>query len=153
MKISELMTSDPVCCTADTTLRDVARMMVEFDCGEIPVCDSSERGHIVGVITDRDIVCRAVADGLDMSQTPVSKCMTSPAVTASCDTSLKDAMEMMETNMIRRLPITDETGCICGILSQADIAMKADKDSTAEVVMEVSKPTDHSSRVNTTSNR
>jgi CBS domain-containing protein len=147
MKILEMMTSDPACCTPEATLRDVARMMVEYDCGEIPVCDSKDRGHIIGVITDRDIVCRAVAEGLDMSRTPVSTCMTTPAITLKKDATLEEAIELMETNMIRRLPITDKDGCVCGIVSQADIALKADSESISEVVREVSQPCESSSQV------
>ena len=153
MRILEIMTSNPACCTPDTTLRDVARMMVEYDCGEIPICDSRDNGHLIGVITDRDIVCRAVADGLDMSRTPVSSCMTTPAITLMKNATLEDAVNLMEENMIRRIPITDETGCVCGIVSQADLAIKANDDQLTEVVKEVSRPTDESSRVGSSSNR
>ena len=147
MTILELMTSDPACCTPDTTLREVARMMVEYDCGEIPICDSNTNGHVIGVVTDRDIVCRAVAEGKDMSRTPVSFCMTAPAITASPNMKIEEAIELMEKKMIRRLPVTDDTGCVCGMLSQADIACKGDKDLLVEVVQEVSQPTDEASRV------
>ena len=153
MKILEIMTSDPACCTPEATLRDVARMMVEYDCGEIPVCDSKDRGHIVGVITDRDIVCRAVAEGLDMSRTAVSTCMTTPAITLKKDATLEDAIALMEKNMIRRLPITDKDGCVCGIVSQADIALKSDDDTISEVVKEVSQPIESASCVGDTSSK
>ena len=153
MRLLEIMTTEPACCTPDTTLRDVARMMVEYDCGEIPVCDSSDRGHVIGVITDRDIACRAVADGMDPNRTPVSACMTTPALTLKPDATLEDAMNLMEENMIRRIPVTNGEGCVCGIVSQADIACKANSKQLSEVVKEVSKPTEESSRVGSTSNR
>jgi CBS domain-containing protein len=122
-------------------------MMVEFDCGEIPICETTENGRIVGVITDRDIACRAVAEGMDVNTTQVSACMTAPAITADPSMTLEQCMQLMEKNMIRRLPVMDETGCVCGMLSQADIAEKADSQTIGEVVREVSKPTDHASRV------
>lgn len=153
MRLLELMTSDPACCTPDTTLREVARMMVEYDCGEIPVCNSGERGTIVGVITDRDIVCRAVADGMDMSEATVSQCMTTPAMTLTAESTLEDAVNLMEENMIRRIPIVDKDGCVCGMVSQADIARKSDGSKVGEVVREVSKPCEESSRVGSASAR
>lgn len=153
MTISEIMTKNPACCTPDTTLREVARMMVEHDCGEIPVCDSRDSGHPIGVVTDRDIVCRAVADGVDVGRTPVSSVMTTPAITASPEMSLEDCCNLMEENMVRRIPVVDASGCICGIVSQADIACKSDSTVISEIVKEVSKPTEEPSRVGFSSYR
>ena len=153
MKVSDIMTSEPTCCTPDTTLRDVAKMMVECDCGSVPVCDAHDHGHIVGVITDRDIVCRAVAQGLDINRTAVSTCMTTPAVTLHREAPLEDAADLLEQNMIRRIPITDNDGCVCGILAQADIASKGEGTMITEVLREVSRPTQDSSRVGSASMR
>lgn len=153
MKISEIMTSNPICCTPDTTLKDAARMMAENDCGQIPVCDSKENGEVVGVITDRDIVCRAVADGLDIHRTRVRECMSAPVITLASDSDLEDAIDLMELNMIRRLPIIDDTNCVCGMLSLSDIACKTDGRKTTEVTKEVSRPTEEPSRVGTASMR
>ena len=153
MRISEIMTSNPTCCTPDTTLKDAARMMAECDCGEIPVCDSNDKGHVIGVITDRDITCRAVAQGLDVNKTPVSKCMTTPVISSSPNASLEDVMELMEENMIRRIPVIDDRGCVCGMLSQADIACKTDGLRVTEIVREISQPTDEASRVGSASMR
>ncbi|MEA2552987.1 MAG: hypothetical protein QOJ65_1163 [Fimbriimonadaceae bacterium] len=153
MRVSEIMTKNPACCTPDSTLRDVARMMVEHDCGEIPVCEDRSGGGLVGVITDRDIVCRAVADGMDVNTTTADCCMTTPPVSASPDMSLDDVCSLMEENMIRRVPVVDESGCVCGIVSQADIACKANGYVIAEIVREVSKPTEDPSHVGTSSTR
>lgn len=128
-------------------------MMVEHDCGEIPVCDSRDSGHPIGVVTDRDIVCRAVADGVDVGRTPVSSVMTTPAITASPEMSLEDCCNLMEENMVRRIPVVDASGCICGIVSQADIACKSDSTVISEIVKEVSKPTEEPSRVGFSSYR
>ena len=138
MYVRELMTSDPVCCTPETTLEDVARMMRANDCGEIPVIESAQVQKLVGVITDRDIVCRAVADGKAPSTTHVSACMSTPVVTVTPDTSLEDCRQLMEEHQIRRVPVVKGND-ICGIVSQADIAVKAPASATAELVREVSK--------------
>lgn len=129
------------------TLREVARMMVEHDCGEIPVCDSRQNGHVMGVITDRDICCRAVADGMDVNTAAVSTCMTSPAVTCNPDMTLEECCNLMEQNMIRRVPVVDQNDCVVGIVSQADIACKGDAGVLTEIVKEISQPTEESSRV------
>lgn len=133
----EIMTPAPQCCSAETTLNEVANMMVEADCGEIPVTDASNR--LIGVITDRDIVCRAVAKGKNPTAVTAAECMTEPVVVVNEDTSLADVISVMEENQIRRVPVVDATGCCCGIISQADVALTADKTETGEMVREVSK--------------
>ena len=81
MTVRDLMTADPSCCTMETSLEEVARMMVQCDCGEIPVIERQDLRKIVGVVTDRDIVCRAVAKGLNPLMLSAAAVMTSPAVT------------------------------------------------------------------------
>jgi CBS domain-containing protein len=137
MKVSALMTSDPATCTPETSIRDVARLMVQHDCGEIPVVQSDRR--LVGVVTDRDIVCRAVADGKSSIDTTARECMSTPVVSVEADTDLEDALNVMEQHQIRRIPVVDRDGCCCGILSQADIAIAAPARETAELVREVSR--------------
>ena len=131
------MTSSPQCCTGETTLNEVANRMVEADCGEIPVTDASNR--LVGVITDRDIVCRAVAKGKNPSAVTAAEIMTEPVVCVNEDSTLDDVMAVMEENQIRRVPVVDASGCCCGIISQADIALNAREGEVGELVREVSK--------------
>src|SRR6186713_3160059 len=76
MTVNELMTLDPVCCTPQTPLREVARLMSSHDCGEIPVVETRDNRLLIGVVTDRDIVLRAVADGRNPADTPIETCMT-----------------------------------------------------------------------------
>ncbi len=114
-------------------------MMVEADCGEIPVTDASNR--LIGVITDRDIVCRVVAKGKNPTAVTAGECMTEPVVVVNEETSLADVISVMGENQIRRVPVVDATGCCCGIISQADVALCADKTETGEMVREVSKDT------------
>jgi CBS domain-containing protein len=133
----DIMTPAPQCCSGETTLNDVANLMVEADCGEIPITDSSNR--LLGVITDRDIVCRVVAKGKNPSAVCASDVMTQPVVCVKEDSSLDDVLAVMEENQIRRVPVVDETGCCCGIIAQADVALNAREGQVGELVREVSK--------------
>lgn len=133
----EIMTPAPQCCAAETTLNEVANLMVEADCGEIPVTDASNR--LIGVITDRDIVCRVVAKGKNPSAVTAGEAMTQPVVVVNEDTRLEDIVSVMEENQIRRVPVVDATGRCCGIIAQADIAMTAKESEVGEMVREVSK--------------
>ena len=136
---SEIMTPEPQCCTRETTLNDVANLMVETDCGEIPVTDASNR--LVGVITDRDIVCRVVAKGKNPTEVTAGEIMTEPVVVVRENTPLEQVLSLMESHQIRRIPVVDASGCCCGIIAQADIAMTAPEPKVGELVREVSKDT------------
>ena len=114
--------------------------MIECDCGEIPVVDDKERMRPIGVVTDRDIVVRAVAAEQDTRELKAAECMTSPCVTTTPETSLDDCMRLMEEHQIRRVPVVDDRGSCCGIVAQADIARHAPKRETGRVVNEVSRP-------------
>ena len=140
MQVKDVMTPDPACCTPDATLRSVAEMMVENDCGEIPVVEDMKSLKPVGVITDRDITCRTVAKGLNPLALTVSECMTTPCVTVTPDTALDECCRLMEEKQIRRVPVVDAGGACCGIVALADVAKHAKKRETAEVVREVSEP-------------
>src|SRR5206468_2783200 len=99
MNIKEIMTPEPAFCEPDTGIQDVAKMMCENDCGEIPVVESRDNPKPVGVITDRDIACRAVAQGKDLKRITAKDCMSTPAVTVTQDTSLEDCCKILEENM------------------------------------------------------
>lgn len=138
MNVVSVMTPNPACCSAQTPLRDVARMMLDNDCGQIPVVDESQRP--IGVVTDRDIAVRVVAEGRDTNNAVAADAMTTPARTVSTDTSLKDCICVMEADQIRRVPVVDESGRLAGIVSIADVALAGKDRATAEVVKEVSEP-------------
>src|SRR5437868_414495 len=140
MKVKDVMTPDPAVCTPDTTLQRVAEMMVEHDCGEIPVVENMASMKPIGVITDRDITCRTVAKGLNPLTLTVSECMTTPCVTVTPDTPLDECCRVLEENQIRRVPVVEASGACCGIVALADIAKHAAKRDAAEVVKEVSEP-------------
>ena len=140
MNIESLMTQNPACCTPETSLQDVARMMVEHDCGEIPVVGSADGGTLLGVVTDRDIVVRVIARGADVREATAGTCMTQPALSLPPDAKLSDAVEMMQAHQVRRLPVVDAQGHVCGIVSQADLARAATAEQTGDLVRDVSEP-------------
>src|SRR5215831_19142615 len=133
----DLMTPDPACCSPDTTLERIATLMVANDCGEIPIVDRS--GRPVGVVTDRDIVCRVVAEGKDPATVTAESMMSTPVVAVYDDAEIDDVLEMMETYQIRRLPVIDADGCCSGIIAQADLVSIGSADVTAELLTEISR--------------
>ena len=139
MNVREVMTADPVCCTADTPLTEVAKMMVECDCGAIPVVDNQDSKKPVGMITDRDITIRTVAEGRNPLDLTASDAMTVNVMTVTPETSIEECCNLMEDQQIRRVVVVDENGACCGMIAQADIAINADSRKTAEVVQEVSR--------------
>jgi len=144
MQVRDIMTPDPAYCAPETNLQEIARMMADHDCGEIPVLDASNRP--LGVVTDRDIACRAVAQGKDPKQTAARDVMSRPAVTVRPGDILTDCREKMEQNQIRRVPVVDESGACCGMVSQADIARAASEHEIAELLRDVSQPSNEASR-------
>ena len=145
MKAKNIMTPNPKCCTPEASLQSVARMMCDCNCGEIPVIESEQTMKPIGVITDRDITCRAVALGKNPLRLKVQDCMTKPAVTVSLDASLQECCQLMERKQIRRVPVVDQTGRCCGIVAQADIAKHASEHEVAECLKELSEQTGTSS--------
>ena len=141
MQVKEIMTADPACCIPEAGLQEVAQMMVDHDCGEIPVVVNKETRLPIGVITDRDIVCRTVARGLNPLDLTVAECMSKPCLTVTPDMSLEECSRIMEENQIRRVPVVDADGSCCGIVALADIALHAKKSLAGEVVKEISEPT------------
>lgn len=139
MKVAEIMTTCPACCFVESTLQDVAKMMVANDCGCIPVVEDDETKRLIGMITDRDITIRAVAEGKNPSDLTAGDVMSDKVITVTPDTTVEVCCNKMESNQIRRVAVVDESGGCCGIVAQADVAIHAHKDKTAEVVQEVSK--------------
>lgn len=141
MDVTSVMTPNPVCCTRDTPLRDVANMMVDHDCGQIPVVESKDDRTPVGVVTDRDIAIRIVAEGRDANASTAGDAMSTPCKTVTTSTTLKDCVCLMEAERVRRVPVVDADGKLAGIVSIADIALAGKDAATAEVVTKVSEPT------------
>jgi CBS domain-containing protein len=140
MKVQDIMTHDPVCCTPDNTLVEVAKMMKDCDCGAIPVVQDQASRKPAGIITDRDIAIRAVAAGKDPSRTLAEECMSKSLVTVSPEEDLDECIRLMEKNKIRRVLAVDSQGSVTGIIVQAQIARSTDKSRTGEVVQDISRP-------------
>jgi CBS domain-containing protein len=140
----DVMTSAPACCSPTTTLDQVAKLMTQNDCGEIPVVDTGDRP--IGVITDRDIVCRVVAEGRNPSAYTAEQYMSQPVVTVPVDAPLEEVVSTMEKHQIRRVPVVDERGCCAGIIAQADVAWTGAEHDVAELVREVSRDTGREAR-------
>ena len=138
MRVQEIMTESPACCTPESNVRDVARMMAENDCGEIPILDGSRRP--IGVVTDRDIACRVVGLGKDPDRTIARDVMSTPVITASPEDDVTECCEKMEQEQIRRVPVVDKNGACCGMIAQADIARAASERDVAELLRDVSQP-------------
>jgi CBS domain-containing protein len=133
----DVMTPQPACCSPDTSLDQVAKLMVQNDCGEIPIVDGANRP--VGVVTDRDIVCRAVAEGKNPMGYPAENVMTTAVVTVSENATLEQVVSEMRDRQIRRVPVVDDDGALTGIIAQADIAVQAPARDAAELVRDVSR--------------
>jgi CBS domain-containing protein len=140
MTARDLMTPEPASCTRDTALSDVARLMVQRDCGQIPVVDDKDRKRVIGVVTDRDIVCRAVAKNSNPLDLHVETVMSSPAVTVVDTSEADEVQRVMEKHQIRRVPVVNQNGELCGIVSQADIARRRSSREAGELVRDVSVP-------------
>ena len=141
MQVKQVMTANPACCISETALQEVAQMMVDHDCGEIPVVESKETKRPIGVVTDRDIVCRTVARGLNPLDLTAGDCMSKPCITVTPDMSVEECRRILEENKIRRVPVVDAGGRCCGIVALADIALQTEKTAAGEVVKEISEPT------------
>ena len=102
MLVKEIMTPDPACCTADSSLQEVAKMMVEFDCGCIPVVENAATRTLLGVVTDRDISTRAVAEGRNPLDLTAGDIMTADVVAVTPEMTLEDCCNLMEQRQIRR---------------------------------------------------
>ncbi len=118
MLVKEIMSKEPMCCTPDTTLSEIARHMVKYDCGAIPICDGA---RIVGIVTDRDIVCRAFVRGQHPGSIPVNEVMTTTVATVNDNDSIQRAMSIMAERKVRRLPVVRD-GLLVGMLTQADLS-------------------------------
>jgi len=146
MRVADIMATHLVSCAPETPIVEVAQLMCDNDCGAIPVLEDG--GRPVGILTDRDITCRAVAEGRDVTGLQAAQVMSRAVITVSPDTSIEACCEVMEKNQLRRVVVIDELGVCCGMVAQADLARRAPKDDTVAVVRAVSKPTGRSVSAN-----
>ena len=131
------MTPDAQSVRPDETLVDAARLMRQLDVGVLPVCDE---GEVAGMLTDRDIAIRAVADARDPSTTLVREIMSPGTVCVRDDDNVEDAVRVMEQHQIRRAPVLNREKKLVGIVSLGDIAVDASAALSGEVLKYVSQP-------------
>lgn len=129
--VSGVMTGDPVLSAPDATVASVAHRMAEANCGEVSIC---EDGKVLGILTDRDIACRTVARGKDAEKTLAREGMTILPVLVEDTALVSDAVKMMKTEHVRRLPVVDQRGKIVGVISQVDIASRSSKKRAGDLL-------------------
>ncbi|WP_337189054.1 CBS domain-containing protein [Phenylobacterium sp.] len=137
MKVADVMTAQVVTATPRSTIAEVARTMAQIETGAVPVTDD---GQVVGLVTDRDIVLRAVAEGLPLS-TPISEVMTEGVETCREDDSVADATGKMGGKQIRRLVVLNDSGRLAGILSLGDVAQEYGAKQVGRTLEEISEST------------
>jgi CBS domain-containing protein len=136
-KVRDVMTNRPRCVSPDTPVSEAAELMESEDVGALPVLEGDE---LAGMITDRDIVIRAVARGKDPRGMPVREVSTREVVTVRSDEDLSEALKLMASHQVRRLPVVDDGNRLVGMLAQADVAQEAREKAVGEMVEEISKP-------------
>ena len=141
MRVQEIMTEEIATCTPETSLQEVAEMMVDCDCGAIPVVDASDPSKPAGIVTDRDIVTRAVARGRNPLEMRAADVMTRKTVTVSADADVEEAERLMKECQIRRLIVSRNGSGVVGMLAQADLARRISEQRTGDVVEDISRPT------------
>lgn len=125
MKASEIMTPSPRVCTPQASVQEVARLMQEADAGVIPVVEDEDSKRLVGLVTDRDLALRVLAQG-GGADARVSEAMTAEVAGVRPDDDVKTVRRLMEERQVRRIPVCDEQGRCLGIISQADLALDDD---------------------------
>jgi CBS domain-containing protein len=135
-KVHEVMTDRPRCVTPETRVSEAAQLMKSDDVGSLPILDGEQ---LAGMVTDRDIVIRAIAEGKDPRGMPVREVASRELVTVNADDDLSNALKLMASQQVRRLPVVDDDNRLVGIVAQADVAVEAKEKAVGEMVEEISK--------------
>ena len=139
-KCSDIMTKDVVTCTTDATIVEVAQLMKTEDIGPVLIVDNETSNTLVGIVTDRDIVIKVIADGQDVNSTRIGDVMSKKLITCRADDDVDVAMKAMAQFQLRRIPVVEDNMRLVGIISQADVATRAGApEKTGEVVKEISE--------------
>ena len=142
MLAREIMTENPTCCSPDDTVQTAARAMIDADCGCLPVVSDPQTRHLVGVVTDRDLAVRVLADGQGAG-TRVRDAMTSNPACCRPDDDAKMVERIMADRQVRRVPVVDDRDCCVGMIAQADLARDEGEFNDREVrrtVERISEP-------------
>jgi CBS domain-containing protein len=140
MKCSEVMTDNPVCCLPGDSVSQAARVMRREHVGLVPVISDEQTRELIGIVTDRDLAIKVVAESRDSNKTTVGEVMTNTIIACREDDDMSSAIAAMEEHQICRIPVIDQGGRIVGIISQADVATRVHEPKrTAEMVAEISR--------------
>jgi CBS domain-containing protein len=139
MNVQDIMSKTLSCCAATDTLQKAAQLMKEHDVGAIPVVNDCDQRKLLGIITDRDICMRVVAQGNLTSTAMVSEAMTSTPATCRPDESIEACESIMKRHQVRRIPVVDSSGVCVGLVSQADIAMRDTPEHIKDTLAAVSQ--------------
>ena len=139
-KCSEVMTKNPFCCQPDDGVAGAAQLMKSKGVGSIPIVENANTNKLVGIVTDRDMALKIIAEGRDPQNTKLKDIMSTKVVTVRADDDVKKALDAMSKNQLRRIPVVDKDNRMVGIISQADVATRVnDAGKTAAVVKEISQ--------------
>ena len=136
MAIRDLMTSNPATLEPSSTVADAAKVMASEDVGPVPIVEGE---RLVGMVTDRDLVVRVIAEGRDPNSTTLGEIASSDLVTIQPDTELEEATRLMSQHQVRRLPVVEEDGRLIGVVAQADVAQAGDDSQTGQLVQDISE--------------
>ncbi len=147
MKVREIMTQEPMCCIPEDSAQQVAKMLLEHNIGSMPVVLDQQSHKLVGIITDRDLCCSIVAQGLDPKTTTIARFITTTPTSCRDGENVEKCEKAMQEHQVRRIPVVDGEGRCIGIVSQADLALKDKPEKVAKTVAEISKPAQEGSNL------
>jgi CBS domain-containing protein len=134
-KVREVMTDNPRCVTPETPVSEAAELMASEDVGSLPILEGDK---LTGIVTDRDIVIRAVAKKKDPQGMPVRDVASGNLVTVRPDDDLSEALKLMASNQVRRLPVVDEEDRLVGVVAQADVAKEGKEKDVGQMLEDIS---------------
>lgn len=135
-----VMTKEPLCCLPGDMVMKAAEMMKSGNIGSLPVIENEQTKKLVGIVTDRDLAIRIVAEGREAKSTRVEEVMTRKVITCHAKDDMQKALDAMSAHQLRRIPVVDEDGCILGIIAQADVATRLNQpEKTATLVKGISR--------------
>jgi CBS domain-containing protein len=139
-KCKEVMTNPPICCLPNDTVIKAAELMKSENIGPILVIENDQTQKLVGIVTDRDLALKVVAEGRDAKSTKVEAVMTRKVVTCRAEDDLQKALDAMAEHQLRRIPVVDNDNKVVGIIAQADVATRVDQpEKTAAMVKGISR--------------
>jgi CBS domain-containing protein len=137
---NEVMTKNPACCLPNDLVSKVAELMKSKDIGPVPVIENEQTRKLVGIVTDRDLALKIVAEGRDPKSTKANEVMTREVVTCRAEDDMQNALDAMSGHQLRRIPVLDNNNRLVGIIAQADVATRVDQpEKTAAMVRGISK--------------